>query len=151
MLFPNDALSARQEYTGNFSNQLLLDVPTGETYTVLYEGFNTGYTTAGADLMIFCGSTRLLTVDNMGVVPAIERFKMVRCDQDIEVKQQNTLGTPATTTVAIIYVPYNTSEIATTTMDTSIIENNLTSLNMILGFFFFFFIFAGTITLFRKK
>jgi hypothetical protein len=106
-MFPRDALNVRDDYYGNFSGQTILNVPNDETYTVLYESFNTEYTDQGGHLYIDCGETRLLAVNNFKTVPVIEQWKMAKCTEDIKITEGDTTGANASTTISIVYVPYD--------------------------------------------
>lgn len=110
-MFPNDASTTRADIQGNTTTQLL-SIPSSSTYTVLYESFNTGSKTQGASLDISCSNVKLLNVNDFSNVPQIERQKHQPCTDFIKATTLNTTGNP-TTTIQIIYVPYDLTKVPT--------------------------------------
>jgi len=106
-MFPLDAENVRIDLPGNGTSTLLV-IPSGRTYTVLYESYNTGDATVAANLKIACGPTLLLYVNNFNAVPALERFKMAKCQSDITVTILG-MASPKPTTVSLIYTAYDTA------------------------------------------
>lgn len=111
-MFPNDSINNRIDYSGSGTTTLIV-VPPGDTYTVLYESFNTSSKSPGASLKIDCGATRLLNVNDFANVDSLERFKFGKCTDNVIITVSGTTGSP-TTTVSMIYVPRDMA--ATTTM-----------------------------------
>lgn len=110
MPFPYDALNARADISGN-STTSLVSIPAGNTYTILYESFNTSSKTTSASLTISCDTTKTLQVNDFADVSELERFKMAKCtatstDLSLVAAVQGTSGSPITT-VQVIYTPYD--------------------------------------------
>lgn len=105
-MFPNDSANVRNDFTGNFTGTTLLTIPTSQTYTILYESFNSASADKNATLTIQCGSTKLLQVNNLQGDHALERFKFAKCSSDITVTIAGTTGNPVST-ISIIYTPYD--------------------------------------------
>jgi hypothetical protein len=100
-MFPPDTLNVRTDFVGN-GTMTLLPVPSGSTYTVLYESFNTNSGDNSAFLSFQCGSTILLRVNSFAKVPSIERFKHAKCTSDITLTVASTTGNP-TVTAQMLY------------------------------------------------
>lgn len=115
MLFPYDALNARTDISGNASSTLFTIPPT-ETYTILYESFNTSSQTANASLFLSCGDLISLRVNSFASVPSVERFKLAKCTAtstplNFDAGVHSTTGSPIST-ISVIYAPYDTALMA---------------------------------------
>jgi len=144
-VFPFDSLSARTDITGN-NTYTLFSVPNGETYTLLYESFNTGSHTANAQLTIGCGQVTTLVVNDFSNVSALERWKMAKCTKDLIATTTGTTGSPQTT-LQVIYVPYDmasTSQVVLSTVDNPTID-------LLGGMVLFLVCFLSVIWFFRRS
>lgn len=102
-MFPDDTINVHADQAGNGSTTLAsLD----GTSTVLYESFNTGFSTKGATLLITCNSTVLLNINDFSLTPHAERFKFAKCSPSSTITfAVNGATGNGTTTVSLLYIP----------------------------------------------
>lgn len=104
--FPTDTINVRGDITGNVSSGSIIDIPDGETFTILHESVNTSTSQTNANIKLFCGNEILLFLQNFTWNPIIERPKFAKCTDYIYITT-SWMQAGAITTYSILYVPYD--------------------------------------------
>lgn len=115
--FPADSINIRWEVTWNVSSGTLLTVDTGATFTVLHESFNFSKTTTKWEVTVFCENVILFHAEDVESGFAIERPKMAKCNDYIQITT-SWFSSNLELTYSIIYTPYELESNSTLLLNT---------------------------------
>lgn len=104
--YPTDTINVRGDITGNVWSGSIIDIPDGETFTVLHESVNTSTSQTNATIKLYCWNEILLYLQNFTGNPVIERPKYAKCTDYIYIDTSG-MQAGAKTTYSILYVPYD--------------------------------------------